>query len=155
MKDPEELSIELEAISKLHYEVLLFGYKVAEGLRNGVDTNRLKDYADWFLNKYLLPHFELEKNYVFPILGLDNVRVKRALANHRRLLRLFEDTEDVYRSINRIEEEIGSFVRFEDRVLLKQIQDRATPEELAEIKRQHEAVSYPEQDWKDKFWEEG
>ncbi len=155
MEDPEELSKELEAVSKLHYEVLLFGYKVAEGLRNEVSTTRLKAYADWFLENYLRPHFELEKKYVFPILGLNNVRVKRALANHRRLLRLFEDTEDVYRSLNRIEEEIGSFVRFEDRVLLQQIQDRATPEELARLKEEHDAVTYPEKAWSDKFWKEG
>ena len=154
MEEPGELSGELEEISKTHYEVLLFGYKIAEGLRNGVKTDRLKAYADWFLNKFLIPHFEVEKKYVFPILGLNNVRVKRALANHRRLLRLFEDEEDVYRAINRIEEEIGSFVRFEDRVLLKQIQEKATPEELKEIEEQHLAITLPQHEYHDKFWEE-
>lgn len=155
MDSSEELSGELAEISKMHYEVLLFGYKIAEGLRNGVSTDRLKAYADWFLDHYLKPHIKMEEKYVFSILGLQNIRVKRALANHRRLLRLFENEDEVYRSINRIEDEIGSFIRFEDRVLLKQIQDRATAQELAEIKKQHEAISYPEEEWIDKFWEEG
>lgn len=155
MDRPQELSTALEEISKMHYEVLLFGYKIAEGLRNGTSTDRLKAYADWFLDHYLKPHIQMEEKYVFSILGFQNLRVRRALANHRRLLRLFENEDDVYRSINRIEEEIGSFVRFEDRVLIKQIQDRATAEELAEIKKQHAAICYPEEEWADKFWEEG
>lgn len=154
MENQEGLSKELLEISKIHYEFLLFGYKIAEGLRNQIEVSRLKAYADWFLKAYLKPHFEMEEQYVFSILGKQNVRVKRALANHRRLVRLFEDEEDIYRSINRIEEEIGAFVRFEDVVLLQQIQEKATPQQLREISKQHRALKFPKEEWNDKFWEE-
>lgn len=154
MDQPFKLSKELEGISKMHYEVLLFGYKIAEGLRNDIAVTRLKAYADWFLEKYIKPHFQMEETYIFPVLGLQNVRVKRALANHRRLLRLFEDTENIYLSINRIEEEIGSLVRFEDKVLLQQIQEKITKEELKKIKEEHEKIRFQGEEWTDKFWEE-
>lgn len=154
MKKPVKLSRELEKVSDDHYDVLSFGFKIAEGLRNKVEISRLKNYADWFLDNYLIPHFKIEEKYIFPILGIENVRVKRALANHRRLERLFRDDEDVFLSLNRIEEEIGRFVRFEERVLLKQIQERATPEELKEIKKQHDKIRLREDHWQDKFWED-
>lgn len=143
----------LESVSEEHFEALFFGWKIAEGLRNNVSTKRLKAYADWFWDNYLEPHIAIEKAYIFPILGLKNVRVKRALANHRRLSRLFHDTKDIYVSLNRIEEEIGSFIRFEERVLLKQIQERATPDQLRKIKEMHDQLKLPEDHWKDKFWE--
>ncbi len=143
-----------ESVSDEHYDVLLFGWKIAEGLRNKIATDRIKAYADWFWTNYLVPHIAVEKEYIFPILGLKNVRVKRALANHRRLERLFNDTKDVYVSLNRIEEEIGSFIRFEERVLLPQIQERATTVQLEEIKEKHNQLKLPEDHWDDKFWDE-
>lgn len=142
----------LREVSEEHYEALFFGWKIAEGLRNGVAVERLKAYADWFMRVYLKPHLEFERTTVFPILGLNNVRVKRALANHRRLKRLFYADKNIYRSLNRIEDEIGRFVRFEERVIFKQIQEKATPEELNRIKTLHKALGTIEEKWGDEFW---
>ena len=152
-KKSENLVEEFEKLSEEHYEFLLFGWKLAEGLRNDVEVKRLKAYADWFFEQYLLPHFEIEKKYIFPILGLQNVRVKRALANHRRLERLIKDNKNIYRSLNLIEEEIGRFIRFEERVLLKQIQEQATKKELKDIEAAHQKINFKTEKWKDKFWE--
>lgn len=152
MNQNEQLPDGLNEVSDEHYEIILFGKKMAQGLRDGIETKRLKAYADWFFKNYLLPHINLEEEHVFPILG-DNVRVKRALANHRRLLRLFNDEEDVYISMNRIEEEIGRFIRFEERVLLPQIIEKATEADLVEIKKHQESLkNWSEKDYKDKFW---
>lgn len=142
----------LEPVSEEHYAFLFFGWKISEGLRNNVDTNRLKAYADWFKENYIEPHFEIETKYVFPILGLKNVRVKKALANHRRLLRLFNETEDIYRALNRIEEEIGRYIRFEERVLYNEIQKAASDQQLEEIEKQHQKMNFTEEEWDDQFW---
>lgn len=146
-------SEQFESVSEEHYKVLMFGWKLAEGLRNNVETERLKAYADWFYHQYLLPHFNMEQDHIFPIMGLENVRVKRALANHRRLQRLFEDQQNIRRSLNLIEEEIGRFIRFEERVLMKQIEEKASVEQLQEIKDLHEQLSISDEGWEDKFWE--
>lgn len=144
----------LESFSEEHFEVLSFGWKIAEGLRNNIETERLKAYADWFFENYMRPHIEIEKKYLFPIVGLKNFRIKKALANHRRLLRLFKDTKDVYRSLNRIEDEIGRYVRFEERVLYKQIQEKATPEELEKVDQMYKNINFSGEKWKDPFWTE-
>ncbi len=153
MKDPAKRPKVLESVSEEHYDALYFGWKIAEGLRNGIETKRMKAYADWFWDRYLKHHIEIEKNYIFPIIGLDNFRVRRVLANHRRLERLFKDTKNVYRSLNRIEEEIGSYIRFEERVLLKEIEAKATAEQLQRIKKQHDEIKLSDDHWEDKFWE--
>lgn len=153
MEKPEGLPKELKRVSEEHFDVLFFSWKIAEGLRNNVETARMKRYADWFFENHLKPHLKIEKDYVFPVLGLNNVRVKRALANHRRMKRLFNNTKDIYRSLNRIEEEVGAFVRFEERVIFKQVKDRATNRELNEIKKQHRQIKLQKNHWEDKFWE--
>lgn len=142
----------LEPVSEEHYKVLFFGWKISEALRNDIDIKRIKAYADWFKESYLEPHFEIEKKYVFPILGLKNVRVKKALANHRRLMRLFNETDGVNRALNRIEEEIGRYIRFEERVLYNEIQAAATKEQLEEIEKQHKKLDLSAKEWEDQFW---
>lgn len=153
MSDKTDIeSGEMESANEEHFEALSFGWKMAEGLRNNVDTKRLKAYADWFYQNYMKPHLTLEEEFVFPILGLDNVRVKKALANHRRLKRLFNNSDEIYKSLNRIEDEIGRYVRFEERILYKQIREAATSEQLQEIDEAYRKIEYSGEEWHDKFW---
>src|SRR5680860_1616847 len=107
----------LEPLSIEHHYGLLLCSKIREGLSNNIETKRIKHYTDWFKRNYLEPHFEVEEKYIFPILGSHNVRVKKALANHRRLKRLFDETSEVDKSLNRKEEELGRYIRFEERIL--------------------------------------
>lgn len=142
----------LEHVSEEHYAFLFFGWKINEGLRNNIELNRIKAYVDWFQERYLEPHFEIEKKHIFPILGLQNVRVKKALANHRRLQRLFNETRDLNRALNSIDEEIGRYIRFEERVLFNEIQSVANKNQLQEIKKMHEELQISDEGWDDKFW---
>lgn len=85
----------LKEFSHEHTAVLDLCSRIRFGLANGISMYRIKSYADWFKKNNLDPHFEMEKENVFPILGFNNVRIKRALANHRRITRLFEETTDL------------------------------------------------------------
>src|SRR5690554_3348457 len=116
MKLSEKRHRILKPLSQEHNEVLILCSRIGKGLQMDVPTKRIKNYADWLKTDYLDPHFELERKYVFPILGNHNVRVKRALANHRRLNRLFDETTNLNIVLNKIEEEIGSYIRFEERI---------------------------------------
>lgn len=152
MEAPKKRPKALENVSDEHYNLLFLGWKIGEGLRNGIALKRIKNYCDWFKVHYLDPHFEIEKNLVFPILGFQNVRVKKALANHRRLLRLFEDSTGLVRNINRIEEEIGRYVRFEERILYPEIESVASQAQLAEIRKHHQNLTFSDEEWEDTFW---
>lgn len=142
----------LKPLSHEHNEVLILCSRIGEGLQMHISANRIKNYVDWLKTDYLDPHFELERNYVFPILGNHNVRVKRALANHRRLNRLFDERTNLNIILNRIEEELGSYIRFEERILYNEIQKIATAEELQILEKIHHDLSFSEEVWEDRFW---
>lgn len=136
-----------------HNEVILLCERIREGLKHGIDEQRIKKYIDWFKEHYLDPHFEIEKTYIFPILGIHNVRVKRALANHRRLNRLFAETNKLNVILNKIEEELSSYIHFEERVLYSEIREMASPAQWAEIVKSHNHLKYSDKEWADRFWE--
>jgi hemerythrin superfamily protein len=73
--------------------------KYEQGLKKGqLISSRIKAYTDWFFKNSLLTHFNIEEEFVFPLLGNEHELVKKALTDHRRLKRLLEDTTDIEKS---------------------------------------------------------
>ncbi len=153
MKKPEKKNLALTPLIEEHNEVILFCERLRFGLKNGIESERIKAYANWFKEKYLDPHFEIEQEFIFPILGNTNVRVKRALANHRRLNRLFAETTELNKVLHKIEEELSTYIGFEERVLYNEIREIAGPRQWMEIEKSHRQLDFSEEIWKDTFWE--
>jgi hypothetical protein len=144
----------LKPLSRDHHHGLLLCWKIRTGFRKQVEISRIKSYSDWFYKNHLLPHFYLEEKYVFSILGDDHTLVKRALSEHRKLRRLFEDSDNVSKNLGKIEENLEAHIRFEERVLFNEIQNSASPKELEEMVLKHSATSdtCAVDEWKDEFW---
>lgn len=138
MKQSKGRQIALTPLIEELNEVILLCERFREGLKNKIENKRIKNYIDWFKIEYLDPHFEIEKKHIFPILGNNNVRVKRALANHRRLKRLFSETTELNKVLNKIEEELSSYIGFEERILYTEIRDVASLQEWEDIEKSHE-----------------
>lgn len=147
---PLKRSKHLKSISRDHHHGLLLCWKVREGFKRNISTTRIKRYADWFWQTHLAAHFDVEEKYIFPILGNEHELVKRALTEHRRLKRLFEQETEVWRSLSLIEEELDSHIRFEERILFNEIQRAATEPQLAVISAHHRDTLH--EDWDDDFW---
>ena len=82
----------------------------------------------------------------------DNELVERALKEHRRIKRLFNDTKDPERSLHRLEEELDAHIRFEERILFNEIQKVATETQLQKIEEIHSDLDKTP-DYHDPFWE--
>ena len=141
----------LKAISREHHHGLLLSWKIRNGVKKEIAPERIKTYIDWFYVEHLLPHFELEEKYVFPILGNENELVKKALTEHRRLVRLFESETTNMKNLIQIEEELESHIRFEERVLFNEIQEVATEEQLVQVKIHHTEENFVD-NVEDAFW---
>lgn len=141
----------LKSISREHHHGLLLSWKIRAGLKKEVDPLRIKKYLDWFYKEHLLPHFEIEEKYIFPILGSGNELVKRAIAEHQRLICLFESQNEVLKNIHSIEEELEAHIRFEERILFNEIQEIATEEQLEQVKIHHRENKFVDND-EDAFW---
>ena len=141
----------LQPLSREHHHGLLFSWKIRAGFSKNIEPNRIKKYADWFFMAHLIPHFEMEEKYVFTILGTSNELVKRALADHRRLIRLFKKEGVDALVLSKIEEELDKHIRFEERILFPEIQKVATEDELNYIEKTHNDEVF-EDNLVDEFW---
>lgn len=139
-------------LSREHHHTLLLCWKIRKGFSKDVSPERMKGYSDWFFENHVLPHFKIEETYLFPILGNDDEMVRRALAEHRRLERLFREKKELVKALNHIEEELEKHVRFEERELFMKIQEVATPEQLALVEEHHGPEEKFQDNTEDEFW---
>ncbi|WP_335975679.1 hemerythrin domain-containing protein [Gaetbulibacter jejuensis] len=142
----------LQPLSREHHHGLLLSWKLREGFKKNIEVKRMKTYTDWFFKTHLIPHFEMEEQYIFPLLGNDNDLIKRALTEHRRLKRLFTNDKDVSKALGLIEEELEQHIRFEERVLFKEIQKIATETQLQHIEKIHNPDEKFIDNLDDEFW---
>ncbi|MDD2984474.1 MAG: hemerythrin domain-containing protein [Crocinitomicaceae bacterium] len=153
-KKPLKRSEFLIRMSHDHHDGLLLCWKIRSGIQKKVETERIKKYVDWFFENQLLPHFEMEEQDVFPVLGNEHELVKKALSEHRRLIRLFQKKDEVLKTLSIFEEELESHIRFEERVLFQEIQEVASEEQQAQILKKHASTGGEDcKTWNDPFWE--
>lgn len=148
---PLKRAPELQPLSHDHHHGLQLCWKIRTGFSKQIEPERIKIYADWFFKTHLKPHFELEEKHIFSILDTDNELIKRALAEHRRLKRLFKQTFDLEKTLGLIEEELEAHIRFEERILFGEIQKMATTAQLTEINEIHSEEAFIEKE-DDVFW---
>ncbi len=142
--------IALQPTSREHHYGLLLGWKIREGFKRGIAPERIKAYTDWFWENHLKRHFEFEETHIFPVLGKEHKSIKRALREHSRLRRLFTSTKKLEQNLHLIEEELTGHIRFEERILFKEIESVASGEQLGLIEKEHSKKMID--DWADEFW---
>lgn len=141
----------LQPFSRDHHHTLLLCWKIRKGFSKDIATERIKKYTDWFYHNHVRNHFELEEKYIFPILGPENKLIKKAVSEHKRLQKLFEEPEDVSHALSLLEEELEQHVRFEERVLFPEIQEVASEDQLKLIAAHHSDERF-EDNLSDEFW---
>ncbi len=150
-KSPIKRNKDLIPVSRDHHHGLLLCWKIRTGFSKNVSTERIKRYTDWFFETHLMPHFDLEEKYIFPILGNQNELVKKALAEHRCIIALFTDSDDIEHALHMIVETLQEHIRFEERVLFQEIQEVATEEQLNLVGDLHKDEDYLD-NLVDEFW---
>jgi hemerythrin superfamily protein len=151
MNQPIKRHEALQPWSREHHQGLLLSWKIKKGFALNVDPQRIKDYCDWFWKTHLIPHFETEEKYIFPILGEENHLIEQALDDHGQLRAMFEQTEADTDVLSQIESLLNDHIRFEERVLFNAIQVVASKYELKRLEEVHkEGLSC--EAWTDEFW---
>ncbi|MGM5470866.1 hemerythrin domain-containing protein [Flavobacteriaceae bacterium LMO-SS05] len=148
---PQKRHKALQKLSREHHHGLLLSWKIRSGFKKNIEPKRIRTYANWFFKNHLIPHFEQEETHVFSILGNHHELVKKALADHRRLKRLFTNDDDAIKALSKIEEELEQHIRFEERILFKEIQLVASESQLLKIERTHDQAPF-EDNLEDEFW---
>ena len=145
----------LKPLSREHHHGLLLGWKIKQGVSKSIDPERIGNYVHWFYEKFLTDHFEMEENWVFPVLGVGDPLVKQALKEHRQIEKMISEKDNTYSSLLEFADLLTDHIRFEERQLFNKIQDEASKSELAEIEEKHNAVAIDDSNWEDQFWVKG
>ena len=142
----------LQPLSRDHHRGLLLCWKIREGLKRNIEIDRIKAYTDWFWESHLQTHFELEEQYIFPIMEESDPNVKQAIDEHVRLENLFRQDHDLTSALRQIETELADHIRFEERILFNEIQRTASESQWQTIEKMHTDSSSCDI-WPDRFWE--
>ncbi|MFD0760692.1 hemerythrin domain-containing protein [Lutibacter aestuarii] len=141
----------LQEFSKDHHQALLLCWKIKVGLSKEIALERIKAYVDWFYKNHIVTHFLLEEKYMFPVLGSEHPLVIRAMEEHKTLLTLFEKNFEIDKVLQQLHVKLKEHIRFEERVLFNEIQNVATKEQLATIKKFHTNEKFID-NLNDVFW---
>lgn len=153
MKSPIKRHESLKHLSRDHHHGLLLCWKIREGLKKGIEPERIRAYTRFFYSSHLVPHFTFEENEVFTSLKKDHPLIKQALAEHENLSALFLNEKNHISILKDIEKDLEAHIRFEERILFKEIQQNCTEEVLALMdKKENDLITPNPDDWEDKFW---
>lgn len=141
----------LKPISREHHHGLLLCFKIRTGIKKQITAERINKYANWFYQNHLIPHFSIEEEILFPILGNENELVVKAIEEHRTIDRLFKNQESTIQNLNAIADAIENHIRFEERILFTALQDIATENQLQQIELHHTESKFIE-NTEDVFW---
>ncbi len=142
-------------LSRDHHTGLLCCWKLRQGIRKSIQTERLAAYLLYFWNTHLIKHFREEEALLFN--NIDDPLCSQAVGQHEELKILASKIKSTA-----ITEEIAQFadllehhIRFEERVVFPHLENSFTQEKLAGICKQLEDLhdrpvpdEFPDEFWK-------
>ena len=154
---PIKRSPALVQFSKDHHFALLLIWKVRQGLRFGIESQRINNYIIFFFQNYLEEHFKEEEDLLFVHLDYNNASRTVAEQDHKAVREIMEKIKSDPKNktisaefINRLEKHI----RFEERELFNELQNALNESDLNIIAEKMDTLhpALKEDNWKDTFW---
>jgi hypothetical protein len=154
---PIKRSPALVQFSKDHHFALLLIWKVRQGLRFGIESQRINNYIIFFFQNYLEEHFKEEEDLLFVHLDYNNASRIVAEEDHKTIREIMEEIKSDLKNktistefINRLEKHI----RFEERELFNELQNALNESDLNIIAEKMDTLhpALKEDNWKDTFW---
>lgn len=155
-QSPIKRSKHIFKLSKDHHFTLLFSWKIRQGLKNGVETERIKKYVEYFWYHDMQSHFREEDEILFAPAKDD--KVQKAMEDHHQIkekidsvLKTF-DKEDLSRQLLSLADVVDAHVRYEERELFPHLEQTLTEPQLETIGKQLENQPVVHDIYEDEFW---
>lgn len=151
---PIKRNVNLVELSKEHHFGLLACWKVRQGIKKEISSERITKYILYFWENHLEHHFEEEERFLFID---DNEKCQAALEQHKELknlILLFQSADADYTLLTKWANLLDSHIRFEERELfphLEQILPESRLEEIGQVlaESHHEPAC---ENYEDSFW---
>lgn len=152
--NPIKRNENIAKLSRDHHASLMFCWKLRQGIKKNVSTERMIRYIQYFERQHFIPHFAEEEQILFS--PLKDEMVHKAIGEHGVILRLvneisFSGKENQQEEIGRLADLVDAHVRYEERVLFPHLEKSLSEEQLQEIgkKMSDEAIK---DHYEDDFW---
>lgn len=142
----------LNSLHSDHQHSLELCWAIRVGIKQKIAPDRIKNYADWYYSNELAAHFEMEKEHIFPILGMENELVKKALTLQRKIKKHFTKNILIEKSLSRIEEDLEILIRFEERNIFAFIRNKMPSNQIIASLKNYSPEPNSQQ-WNDRFWQ--
>lgn len=145
-------------LSKDHHFTLLFCWKVRNGMKFKVESERIKKYVQYFWQHHMQPHFLQEETILFA--PVKDKAVQRALEEHvliaQQIKALDAVGDNVADQLSTLADTVDNHVRYEERELFPHLEKLLTEEQLENIGKQITVQYHPllKDDFADEFWVE-
>lgn len=120
---PIKRANELIQLSREHHHTLLLAWKIKTGLAKNIELERVAKYVQWYFENHLLPHFETEEKYIFPLLGEPNNHKTMAIEQHDQIKHIIMNSLNNKDDLTLLHNLIVEHVRFEERILFNELQN--------------------------------
>ncbi|MEO6830871.1 MAG: hemerythrin domain-containing protein [Chitinophagaceae bacterium] len=143
-------------LSREHHFGLLFGWKLRQGLKFGIEPERMKGYIMYFWGDNLREHFATEERLLFQDKSDD--MVAEGLKQHKGIQYLVEEIKQseqpTVAQMNELADLVSDHIRFEERELFPHLEEKFSDVELINIGRILEELHRTplKDDYPDEFW---
>lgn len=140
-------------LSRDHHHGLLCAWKLRQGIKKGVNAERMRPYVKYFYERHLKEHFREEEELLFS--NKADKLVQQAIRQHRALeSRVAEIDQADTHQFMAFADELDSHIRFEERSLFPHLETSLDPNQLEEIGTRLTALhAHPVADnFEDEFW---
>lgn len=143
----------LVPLSKDHHFGLLCVWKIRMGLKKGISYDRIRKYINYFWQKNLHSHFEVE-DIVLPEIENASLlsQMEKEHVEIHRLINTINQSEDE-RLLLDFANALQSHIRFEERVVFPNYEEMLSADQLDEIGNLLTKFHHKEEDdYADEFW---
>lgn len=138
-------------LSRDHHTALLFCWKIRQGIKRKVTTERIHTYVQYFWNNHLEQHFKEEETILFA--AIQDSLCEQAIAEHKELRKTIAATATTD-NLNLLADTLDNHIRFEERILFPHLEKILAEETLAAIGKRLQAMheTHPKDLYADEFW---
>ncbi len=145
----------IKPLSRDHHFGLLFCWKIRQGLKYKINSERIGQYALYFWDQDLHRHFRAEEAILF--IERNDSYCQRAINEHREIEQLLKNIRTTPAEANLLEllaTKVDDHIRFEERELFPHLENSLTPEQLtiigSALRELHSSRNT--ENYSDEFW---
>lgn len=152
---PIKRSRQLREISHQHHDILLFVWKIRQGIIYDIKAPRIAQYCEWFWNNTLKANQEEEEKIFLEFFSREDVLMNNLLEDHDAIRTKMQEVISwpSHDNLKRLADILYYHVRFEERTFLPHVEHTLNEEQLNAVEKMLLRNSVKKSaTWADEFW---